>query len=96
MCGVMQIFVNTLTGKTITLDIELSYTIDNVRFKTKRAFPLIRFICCFFGNKFEEGRPLSDYNIQKDSTLQLVLCLRGGINILTKSLTENTMDIDIK
>jgi ubiquitin C len=77
----MRIFVKTLTGMHITLEVEPTDRIEDVKAKIrdKEGMPIDQQHLFFAGKQLEDGNILQDYSIQKDSNLYLILRIRGGL-----------------
>ena len=77
-----MVIVKVLTGKTFMLDVEPSDSVQSVKRKIqdKEGVPYVLQRLVFAGKQLEDSCTLGDYNVQCDTTLHLVLCLRGGMD----------------
>jgi len=96
--GGMQLFVKTLTGKTVSIEVEEGESIEDVKAKIaeKEGIPPEQQRLIFGGQQLQDSKTIDDYDVGDDATLHLVLRLRGGMQLFVKTLTGKTVSIEVE
>jgi len=94
----MQLFVKTLTGKTVSIEVEEGESIEDVKAKIaeKEGIPPEQQRLIFGGQQLQDSKTIDDYDVGDDATLHLVLRLRGGMQLFVKTLTGKTVSIEVE
>lgn len=94
----MKVFVKTIVGKTIVLDVEPSFSIERVKqmYQDHEGIPPHQQRLIYAGTQLEDKRILSDYRITNEATLRCVLTLKGGYQIFMYTEKAETITLDVE
>jgi len=94
----MQIFLKVSNGQKMTMDVEISETVENIksRFSEQEGIPIQDLRLFFDGKQLRNNETLSEKNIMNESTLSLIIVLRGGMQIYVKTITGKSVPLGVE